>query len=62
MQAVVTDLLPGLAEGVQLLKPGGKALVYLPPQLSFGTGDWPDKVPRGMPLAFFLELHEVVGR
>jgi FKBP-type peptidyl-prolyl cis-trans isomerase FkpA len=57
----VTDLLPGLAEGVQLLKPGGKALVYLPPQLSFGKGPWPEKVPPGMPLAFFLELHEVVG-
>jgi FKBP-type peptidyl-prolyl cis-trans isomerase len=58
----VTDLLPGLGEGVQLLQPGGKALVYLPPQLSFGSGPWPEKVPPGMPLAIFLELHEVIGR
>ncbi len=62
VQVKVTDLLPGLAEGVQLLKPGGKALVYVPPSLSFGDGDWPADVPRGMPIAFFLELHEVVGR
>lgn len=53
------DLLPGLREGVQLLKTSGKALVYLPPALSFGDGQWPDAVPRGAPIVFFLELHEV---
>jgi FKBP-type peptidyl-prolyl cis-trans isomerase len=58
----VTDLLPGLAEGVQLLKPGGKALFYLPASLSFGPGEWPKDVPPGMPIGFFLELHEVVAR
>lgn len=62
VRALVTDLLPGLAEGVQLLKAGGKALVYVPASLSFDDGPWPAGVPRGMPLGFFVELHEVVAK
>jgi FKBP-type peptidyl-prolyl cis-trans isomerase FkpA/FKBP-type peptidyl-prolyl cis-trans isomerase FklB len=57
----VTDLLPGLAEGVQLLKPGGKALIFVPANLSFGEGQWPQDVPPGMPIGFFVELHEVIA-
>lgn len=57
----VGDLLPGLAEGVRLLKVGGKALVYVPPSLSFGGGEWPAGVARGAPIVFFLELHEIAG-
>lgn len=57
----VSDLLPGLAEGVQLMKPGGKALIYLPAKLSFADGAWPANVPPGMPIGFFVELHEVVA-
>lgn len=56
----VKDLLPGLAEGVQLLKVGGKALVYLPPELSFTAKSWPPQLPKGAPIVFFLELHDVV--
>ncbi len=59
VRTAVKDLLPGLAEGVQLLMPGGKALVYLPPSLSFGNGSWPPAVPKGAPIIFFLELHDV---
>ena len=61
-QVGVTDLLPGLAEGVQLLKPGGKGLIYVPAALSYGDGDWPKDVPRGMPIGFFVELHEVLAQ
>lgn len=60
VRTAANDLLPGLQEGVQLLKSSGKALVYLPPALSFGDGEWPSGVPRGAPIVFFLELHEVV--
>lgn len=56
---VVHDLLPGLAEGVQLLSVGGKALVYLPPALAFSEDSWPPQIPHGVPLAFFVELHEI---
>lgn len=58
-RSAVRDLLPGLGEGVQLLNPGGKALVYLSPALSFRDGQWPTDVPKGAPIIFFLELHAV---
>ena len=60
VRSAVADLLPGLAEGVQLINAGGKALVYLPPELSFRDGPWPEGVPQGAPIIFFVELHEVV--
>jgi FKBP-type peptidyl-prolyl cis-trans isomerase FkpA len=60
VRVAVGDLLPGLAEGVQLLAVGGKALVFVPANLSFSEADWPQQVPKGMPLAFFVELHEIV--
>lgn len=59
VKMVVHDLLPGLAEGVQLLRVGGKALVYLPPELAFSEQNWPAQLPKGTPLVFFLELHEI---
>ena len=59
VKMVVRDLLPGLAEGVQLLRVGGKALVYLPPDLAFTEKNWPAQLPKGTPLVFFLELHEI---
>jgi len=59
VKMVVRDLLPGLAEGVQLLRVGGKALVYLPPDLAFTEQNWPPQLPKGTPLLFFLELHEI---
>jgi FKBP-type peptidyl-prolyl cis-trans isomerase FkpA len=62
VRLAVADLLPGLAEGVQLLSVGGKALVFVPAGLSFAEADWPEQVPKGMPLAFFIELHEIVGQ
>lgn len=61
VRVAVRDLLPGLAEGVQLLRVGGKALVFVPANLSFSEADWPQQVPTGMPLAFFVELHEIVA-
>jgi hypothetical protein len=54
------DLRPGLAEGVQLLRVGGKALVYLPPDLSFPEQSWPPQLPKNTPIVFFLELHEII--
>lgn len=61
VRVAVADLLPGLAEGVQLMQVGSKALLYLPPGLAFTEENWPQNVPRGMPLVFFVELHEIVG-
>lgn len=59
-KVAVRDLLPGLAEGVQLLKVGGKGLIYVPPALSFREADWPPQLPRDTPLVFFVELHDII--
>ncbi len=56
----VSELLPGLAEGVQLLVAGGQGMFILPPELSFGSGAWPAGVPQGVPLIFTVTLHEIV--
>jgi len=57
----VGALLPGLAEGVQLLRVGGKGLIYVPPTLSFREADWPQQLPREAPLVFFVELHDITA-
>jgi FKBP-type peptidyl-prolyl cis-trans isomerase FkpA len=59
LKVAVNDLLPGLAEGVQLLRVGGKGLIYVPPALSFKESDWPSQLPRDVPLVFFVELHDI---
>src|SRR6478736_425340 len=59
VKVAVRDLLPSLAEGVQLLRVGGKGLIYVPPALAFREADWPAAVPAGVPLAFFVELHDI---
>lgn len=56
----VADLPPGLAEGVQLLVPGGQGMFILPPDLSFGAGEWPAGVERGSPIIFTVSLHAIV--
>lgn len=61
LHAKVADLLPGLSEGLQMMTVGSRVIFLLPPTLSYGTGEWPDGVNRGMPLAFVVELHEVVS-
>lgn len=60
MRARVSDLMPGLAEGIQTMTIGGKAMFVLPPPLSFGEGPWPPGVVRGTPLVLFVTLIEVI--
>jgi len=60
VKLAVKDLLPGLAEGVQLLKVGGKGLIYVPASLSFKEADWPPQLPPKVPLVFFVELHDIL--
>lgn len=57
----VSQLLPGLSEGVQMMTKGGSALLVLPPQLSFGDSPWPPGTTRGQPLIFTVKLSEIVA-
>jgi len=57
----VGDLLPGLVEGVQMMTLGSRAVFVLPPELSFGRGEWPSGIERGSPLTFVVTLHEVIS-
>ena len=56
----VADLLPGLAEGVQMMVPEGRGLFVLPAHLSFGEGPWPSGTEPGSPLIFTVLLHELI--
>jgi len=56
----ISDLLPGLAEGVQLIALGGRAAFVVPPNLSFATGHWPAGVEAGMPIIFRVELEDIL--
>ncbi|HEV8702310.1 MAG TPA: FKBP-type peptidyl-prolyl cis-trans isomerase [Candidatus Polarisedimenticolia bacterium] len=56
----VSELIPGLAEGVQLMTAGGTGLFILPPELSFNDGTWPQGVEAGTPIIFTVALHEVI--
>lgn len=57
----IRRLVPGWAEGMQLMKEGGKYILFIPPDLAYGQN-----VPRGgviepnMALIVEIELHEVI--
>jgi FKBP-type peptidyl-prolyl cis-trans isomerase FkpA len=57
----VGDLLPGLAEALQMMTVDSAAMLVLPPDLSFGPGEWPAGTERGTPLVFTVKLHEVLS-
>jgi FKBP-type peptidyl-prolyl cis-trans isomerase FkpA len=56
----VAQLLPGLAEGVQMMSAGSAAMLVLPPDLSYGPGEWPPGVERGTPLIYMVKLEQVI--
>ncbi len=54
------DTLPGLVEGIGLLKPGGKGKFIIPPQLGYGERGRIDKgIPANSMLVFDVELLSV---
>jgi hypothetical protein len=56
----VSELPPGLAEGVQMLAADGTAMLVVPPDLAFADDAWPADVPRA-PLIFTVKLHEIIA-
>jgi FKBP-type peptidyl-prolyl cis-trans isomerase FkpA/FKBP-type peptidyl-prolyl cis-trans isomerase FklB len=51
-------MIRGLAEGVQLLKVGGKMKLYIPPHLGYGASARPG-IPANSVLVYELELLEI---
>ncbi len=60
-RCVVSSLIPGLSEAVQMMAPGGSAVLVVPPELSFDEENWPEDVPAGSPIIYMVRLHEIVS-
>jgi FKBP-type peptidyl-prolyl cis-trans isomerase FkpA len=56
----VRDLIPGLAEAVQLLVEGTSGRFVLAPDLSFGRGEWPAGADRGAPMVVTVQLEQII--
>lgn len=55
----VGNMIPGWNEGLQLMKPGGKAFFVVPSTLAYGEKGFPKVIPPHTTLAFEVELLEV---
>ncbi len=58
----VTDVIPGWTEGLQLMRPGGKYRLTIPPELGYGARGAGGVIPPNAVLIFDMELLAVAPR
>jgi FKBP-type peptidyl-prolyl cis-trans isomerase FkpA/FKBP-type peptidyl-prolyl cis-trans isomerase FklB len=58
----VSDVIPGWTEGLQMMRPGGKAEFTIPPELGYGARGAGGVIPPNAVLVFDVELLAIAPR
>lgn len=56
----VNELVPGLTEGIKMMKPGAIFELYIPPALAYGNQTFAEVIPGGSTLIYSIELIEII--
>ncbi|MBN3035519.1 MAG: FKBP-type peptidyl-prolyl cis-trans isomerase [Bacteroidales bacterium] len=56
----LNEVIPGLSEGIMLMKPGAIYELYIPPALGYGDQNFANIVPGGSTLIYTIELIRIV--
>ena len=58
---LLKTVIPGWAEGLQMMKGGGKARLVIPPHLAYGKKGKKDSIPPCSTIIFEIEIYGITG-